>query len=347
MTENRQCPANNEVIDIHCHAAGIGAGQSGCHVSGRLSRNWRYRQYLNAFGVTEAELEEFGDGLIIRRLSERLTASYFVDSAVVLALDCSVDRDGHENLSRTELYVPNEFVRKETSGYPNLHYGASVHPYRKDAIERLHRAASQEAVLIKWLPSVQHIDPADKGLLPFYRCLRDLGLPLLTHTGDEHSFTTSENALSDPDRLSLPLDCGVTVIAAHVATNGTNGGQNNFERLLPLFPRYPNLFSDISSLTQLNKIGHLQRVLKYKHIHQRLIYGTDMPILNTAAVSPIYFIHSLGLKKTMELYGFKNPWDRDLKLKEALGVPQHIFAKGSAILRLKSGVPPPPDPLLK
>lgn len=336
MKEEKQNSGKAEVVDIHCHAAGIGAGQSGCHVSPRLRRNWRYKQYLKAFGVTDAEVSEFGDSLIIRRLSELLAGSQFVDSAVLLALDCSIDRDGHENMSRTEMYVPNEFVSKETAKHHNLHFGASIHPLRKDAIKRLESAFKQKSVLIKWLPSVQHIDPADRKLIPFYNSLRDLGLPLLVHTGDEHSFTASQNELSDPARLSLALDCGVSVIAAHVATNGVNGGQKNFERLLPLFSKYENLFGDISSLTQLNKIGHLQSVLRHKQIIERLIYGTDMPILNTAAVSPLYFIHTLGFRKTMGICECKNPWDQDLKLKEALGTPQHIFEKGSVVLQLNS-----------
>jgi hypothetical protein len=336
MKEIERKSETAEVVDIHCHAAGIGAGRSGCHVSRRLINNWRYRLYLKAFGVTEREIHESGDGLVIQRLSEQLTASLFVDSAVLLALDCCVDRDGHENFFRTELYVPNEFVMKETSKHPNLYFGASIHPYRNDAISRLHSVASQGAVLMKWLPSVQHIDPADRRLVRFYESLRELGLPLLIHTGNEHSFTASHDLYSDPARLTIPLDCGVTVIAAHMATNGMNGGEKNFERLLSLCSRYPNLFGDISSLTQLNKIGHLQKVLAHNEILDRLIYGTDMPILNTAAVSPFYFMNSLGLRDMISINHIKNSWDRDIKLKEALGVPQQVFDNGSTILKLNS-----------
>lgn len=326
---------NPEIIDIHCHSAGIGAGQSGCYVSPALLRNWRFGLYLRAFGVTRAELVEQGDGLVISRLSERLSSSSEVDSAVVLALDCVVDEKGGPNLDATELYVPNEFVSGETRKYNNLYFGASIHPFRKNAIEELRKVYDEKAVLIKWLPSVQHIDPFDKRLIPFYDCMAELGLPLLTHTGDEHSFTRARNAFSDPARLRLPLDHGVTVIAAHAATNGTNNGQRNFERLLPMFSEYPNLYADISSLTQINKWGHLQRILKHGEILDRLIYGTDMPIIATAAVSPLYFAHTLGLGKAFELRKMKNPWDQDVKLKKALGVPRPIFEKAAALLRGK------------
>lgn len=331
MKEKRQNPERAEVIDIHCHAAGIGAGESGCHVSPEMRRSWKYGLYLRAFGVTAAEVNKHGDALIIQRLSEKLSASAMVDSAVVLALDCVVDEKGRHDLPQTEMHVPNEFVAREVRKYDNLYFGASIHPYRKDALEELLKASEEDAVLVKWLPSVQYIDPADKRLVPFYSRMRELGLPLLTHTGDEHSFTKSRNELSDPQRLRLPLELGVTIIAAHCATNGRNGGQRNFERILPLFSKYPNLYADISSLTQLNKVGHLKNILRHKDIQDRLLYGTDMPILTTAAVSPWYFVHTIGLGKAASLHKVENPWDRDVKLKEALGVPQPVFESASRL----------------
>ncbi|MGD0886230.1 MAG: amidohydrolase family protein [Thermodesulfovibrionales bacterium] len=331
MEEKNQTSANPEIIDIHCHAAGIGAGQSGCYISPAMLRNWRFGLYLKAFGVTEAEVHERGDALVIQRLSEKLSSSSMVDSAVILALDCVVDEKGRPDFSKTELYVPNEFVCREVRKYDNLYFGASIHPYRKNALDELQKAYDEKAALIKWLPSVQHIDPADNRLTSFYHRMRELGLPLLTHTGDEHSFTTATNILSDPERLRLPLDLGVTVIAAHVATNGKNGGQRNFDRILPMFSEYSNLYADISSLTQLNKVVHLKSVLRHKQIHDRLLYGTDMPILSTAAVSPLYFVSTLGLRKAFTLRKVSNAWDQDVNLKQALGVPRPVFGRASVL----------------
>ena len=77
----------------------------------------------------------------------------------------------------------------------------------------------------KWLPPIQHIDPANQRLVPFYLRLKELGLPLLSHTGSEHSFTRARNELGDPERLRLPLSLGVTVIAAHAAGSGRNQGK--------------------------------------------------------------------------------------------------------------------------
>lgn len=327
----------SEIIDIHCHAAGIGAGGSGCHVSPALRRSWKFGIYLRAFGVTEKEVAAKGDAVIIQRLSERLAGSEHVDSAVILAMDSVVDGSGGPDLSRSEIYVPNEFVSAEVRKYGNLYFGASINPYRKDALKRLEQVVRDNAVLVKWLPSIQFIDPSDKRLIPFYDLMRETGLPLLTHTGDEHSFTMARNELGDPHRLRLPLDMGVTVIAAHAATNGRNGGQSNFERILPMFSQYPNLFADISSLTQINKMGHLKRLLKHTAIHHKLLYGTDMPIINTPAVSPYYFAFEFGPKQVFSLKRLLNPWDRDVRIKQLLGVPQSIFANAEMLFaeRLK------------
>jgi len=317
------------IIDIHCHTAGTGAGGSGCFVSRSLRESWKYRIYLKAFGVTEKELQTEGDGLILRRLSENLAGSRRVAAAVVLAMDGVVGDTGEVDTARTEMYIPNEFVAAETNRYPNLLFGASINPYRRDAVERLEKAADSGAVLVKWLPSIQHIDPADKRVVPFYLRMKELGLPLLTHTGEESSFTWTRNELGDPQLLRLPLSLGVTVIAAHAASNGKNHDERNFDRFLRLSRDYPNLYADISALTQLNRLGHLARLLKYRELHGRLLYGTDMPLLNTGIVSPFAFPFRVSPAKMLAIARIANPWDRDVALKQALGVTAEIFASSA------------------
>ncbi len=315
-----------KIVDMHCHAAGIGAGGSGCYVSDAMRHNWRYRIFLKAFGVTEDELLREGDGLILTRLSETLSESHSVSAAVVLALDGVVDADGNLDLRKTEAYIPNEFIAEETAKYPNLLFGASINPYRRDAIARLEQAACSGAVLVKWLPPIQEIDPSDRRLTPFYLKLKELGLPLLSHTGMEHSFTRSNEALGDPELLRLPLSLGVTVIAAHSACSGTSRGDSYYDRFVRLCREYPTLYGDISSLTQLNRLGTLRRVLKERDLRGRLVYGTDMPLINTAIVSPFAFLFSISPRRMAIIVGIRNPWDRDMALKEALGVGHAIFA---------------------
>jgi uncharacterized protein len=326
--------AEKNLIDVHCHTAGIGAGGSGCFVSDALRKSWKYRIYLRAFGVTEKELQKEGDALILRRLSESLARSRRVAQAVILAMDGVVGEDGELDMAKTEIYIPNEFVAAQTRRYPNLLFGASINPYRRDALQRLEQAEADGAVLLKWLPSIQHIDPADQRLIPFYLKLKELGLPLLSHTGEESSFTWTRDELGDPERLRLPLSLGVTVIAAHAASNGRNHGERNEERFLRLSREYPNLYADISALTQMNRLGHLQRLLKHRELHGRLLYGTDMPLPNTGIVSQYAFLGRLPLRRIRAISRITNPWDRDVALKEALGVTNEIFTNAKDIIRV-------------
>lgn len=335
-------PSFPAITDIHCHTAGIGAGASGCFVSNAMRRNVRFNFFLKTFGVSERELQQHGDGLVLERLSQSLGESQMVSAAVVLAMDGAVDTHGNLDEAATEIYIPNEFLGRECRKHSNLLFGASINPYRPDSLDRLDRAAADGAVLLKWLPSVQGIDPADQRLKPFYRRLRELKLPLLSHTGGEESFTRVDNSLADPARLHRALDEGVTVIAAHCASNGRNDGQKNMERLLPLFEEFPNLYADISSLTQANRLGHLPAVLRHTDIHDRLLYGSDMPIINSFITSPWWHAYRIPLAAVRRIAVITNPWDRDVELKRALGVTEEVLANNRKVFVGAALAPPDP-----
>jgi uncharacterized protein len=218
------------VIDIHCHGAGIGAGGSGCRIAPRLRHSWKFRRYLKAFEVTVEALETGGDMLVLSRMARRLAESRFVDKAVVFALDGVIDSRGVLDEHRTELYIPDQFIARACRQHPNLLFGASIHPRRSDALERLDRAVENGAVLVKWLPSIQNIDPAQPDLVPFYRRLAELKLPLLSHTGEEGSFTRADDHLADPERLALPwsraspLSPPIALATAAIRDNPTSSG---------------------------------------------------------------------------------------------------------------------------
>lgn len=311
-----------KLTDFHCHTAGIGAGGSGCFVSEAMKRSVRFDAFLRGFGVTRAELEAQGDSVVIDLIAAGIAASDKVGRAVILALDGAVDERGELDRARTEMYVPNEFVAAQVAKHPELLFGASVNPYRPDALARLEWAKAHGAVLVKWLPSIQHIDPADPRLVPFYRKLVELKLPLLTHTGTEHSFTQSDDRLCDPERLRLALDQGVTVIAAHAATKGRYQGKPAIERLAALMKQYPNLYADTSSLTQINKHSDLLKVLRRPEFRGRLVYGTDYPLTAMPVmVSPWYYLFRLSWHQKRAISATGNLWDRDVALKQALGMP--------------------------
>ena len=312
-------------VDMHCHLAGLGAGDSGCFISPRMRRNWRFNIYLRSFGVTRRELEQHGDQLVAARVSAALAQSRWVRAAVVLAMDGVIGADGGLDRERTEFFVPEEFVAAMVARHPNLRFGASVNPWRPDALERLAQAQARGAVLVKWLPNIMGIDPADRRWLPFYEKLAELGLPLLSHTGPEHSFPRTDETLGDPEKLRLPLRAGVTVIAAHVSASGAYHGEAGADRLARLMREFPNLYADISALTLINNLGHLYRAVRRPEFAGRLVYGTDFPLIQTALVSPWYAVR-LPLREKLAIARERNPWDRDVRLKLGLGATPDIFA---------------------
>lgn len=324
----------DKFVDLHVHTAGFGAGDSGCFVSAAMQSSYKFDLYLKSFGTTRAEVQRDGDASLLRRLSEQVAASRHISHAVVLALDGALDEaTGQLDRVRTEVYVPNEFVARETSRYTNLLWGASINPLRADALERLDWAAARGAVLVKWIPSIMHFAPDDTRLTNFYRRLIELQLPLLCHAGQERSFTLARDELCDPLRLRLPLSLGVTVIAAHIASTGSNGRERDTDRLARLMLEFPNLRTELSSLTQINKPGYLREALLSPQFRGRVAYGSDFPLINTALVSPWYHPLELTTSQMRAIAAETNVWDRDVALKQALGVPPEVFTRSAEWLR--------------
>jgi len=314
-----------KLLDMHVHTAGIGAGDSGCFISKQMESSWKLSIYLKSFGTTRQELQQKGDAHVIQLISQQLSGSKHVGQAILLAMDGVVDEKGELDKSRTEIYVPNAFIARETAKTTNLLFGASINPLRKDALAQLDWAATNGARLVKWIPSIMQFDPADERLTPFYKQLVELKLPLLTHAGQERSFTSARDELCDPQRLHLPLKLGVTVIVAHIASTGSNEGQRDTDRLASMMATYTNLFSEISSLTQVNKLGYLREALTRPEWQGRLLFGSDFPLINTALCSPHFYPLQLNASERSRLAAIENPWDRDVELKQALGVPREVF----------------------
>lgn len=324
------------IIDMHCHTAGFGAGGSGAWVSKDLRGSWKFRLYLKIFGSSLSEVEREGDEILMKIIAKSIEQSRYVEGAVILAMDAPYTDEGNLDELEGEVVVPNRFVGEQVKRFSNLYFGSSVHPNRGDALEELEWSKDHGAVLVKWLPNIQNIDPSNERYRAYYEKLVELDLPLLTHVGDEDSFSKTNNALGDPHLLKFPLDCGVRVIAAHVASSGQSEGQDNVERLLQMMPVYPNLFADLSTLTQMNRKKYLPIVLNDPRLDGRLMYGTDYPLTNTPLVTSLQFLLHLKFGQIWNLLMTGNSWDRDVKQKAALGVRPEVFELPRKFLKISN-----------
>lgn len=99
---------------------------------------------------------------MVKRLSETAADAAHLDGVVVLSLDGIVNERGELDCKQTQVYIPNDYVAEQADLYPNIYFGASINPYRHDALSRLEQVKKQGAKLIKWIPNIQHIDPSDE-----------------------------------------------------------------------------------------------------------------------------------------------------------------------------------------
>src|SRR5581483_6037704 len=209
--------AARDRIDMHVHMVANGSSGIGGWI--RL-RGWH--RFLAGFmvrqlGLHPEILKGDLDEVYAGRLLELVRSSSF-DSVVLLAHERVHDPDGRPREDLGSMYVPNDLVLRLAREHPEFLAGVSIHPARRDAMAELERCVSDGAVLMKCLPNCQNIDCSDRRYRPFWKRMAELRLPLLAHTGGEHTVPVVNAALADPKLLRLPLECGVTVIAAHCAT---------------------------------------------------------------------------------------------------------------------------------
>ncbi|MEM7181703.1 MAG: hypothetical protein AAF518_12370 [Spirochaetota bacterium] len=215
----------------------------------------------------------------------------------------------------------------------------SIHPYRKDALERLEYWAQKGSKLIKWLPNAQGIDPANPKLVPFYKKVKQLGMAILTHSGDEKAVESEDDQkLGNPLLLRLPLNLGVKIIVAHCASLGKNidledpnkAEKANYQLFLRLLndPKYnDNLYGELSAITLVTRIPEpLHTVLKSSNLHSRLVNGSDYPIpainalIHTGEFVEMGMLSEREQKYINEIYQF-NPILFDFVLKRTLKDP--------------------------
>jgi len=328
---HRLCEAG--YIDNHVHVALFGHQSKG-YISKAMRKGFKFSFYEKIFGVTEEMAMKEGDQIIFKVIHQQVRESKYIDQVVILALDQVYAKTGELKKDQTQIYVPNSFVYEQTQKYKTQLFGASVHPYRKDALKELEKVKKEGAVLIKLIPAIHLFDPSDPVLITYYKKLKELHLPLLIHMDDEQSFAYDGKEFSGPKKLRLALDLGVTVICAHAASNGGTKGQNQyFEELSQMATHYPNLYADISALLIFKtRFNHLQKVISDPRWKGKLIYGSDWPLSHQLLSSPLYYFFKLGPIDSLKLAFTSNTWDRDVLIKKAFGTPESIFVKTKELL---------------
>jgi hypothetical protein len=319
----------SQPLDMHVHIVGTGASGTGCWL--RLSRWHRplAGYMLQHIGLPGDAFERNFDALYVEHLLAQVRTSSLA-AAMILAHDEVYDDAGNRLAGIGSFYVPNDYVLKLARAHPEFLPAVSIHPARPDALEELDRCLAAGAVAMKCLPNCHNIDCNDRRFAKFWERMAEAGLPLLAHTGGEHTVPVVRPDLANPEVLRLPLECGVKVIAAHCATKSGLTDPEYFFQLMAMFAEYPNLYGDISAFNVPLRGRHVRECLKPEYV-SRMVHGSDYPV-------PVNGLWA-WLRGFVEWKAWRcsahdpNVIERDYQLKVAMGFPPEVFTRGWQILR--------------
>lgn len=357
-------------IDTHFHVLGNGTDlnnvDNDVYFYADDNHHWFARLLYN---MVEKDIKDLGadfnqDGKIstdeyFKLAYKLLTTSKELDGIVLLALDAVYSPEtGELDEVKTDLYVSNTFLNKkvielnerlQNESDPKMRskkffLGASVSPNRKDWDSELEYVLSQtDAVLIKWIPSTQHIHLSDEKHIEFYEAFASHNMPLLCHVGPEYSFPEGlrQRELDDFRFLEKPLDHGVTVIAAHCATPVFPLiDKNEIQEFYALMKNANEggevrLWADTSALSLSTRIPLIPEILE-TFPSEWLVHGSDFPIPIDAWPHLPWVTTDMTPEEYIEIIKTKNPLDRDVKIKQAHGFSNSIIGNSEKVLRLPS-----------
>jgi mannonate dehydratase len=284
------------VWDCHVHVAGTGDSGSGITTAPEMESLMSPVQfaqrlfYLNAGCVHDAPGRV--DQSYVERMHNLVEGLRPGAKLMLFAFDRCHDEAGRPVPEKTAFHVPDAYARDLARRHPEVfEWVCSIHPYRADAVSALEAAAAAGARAVKWLPAAMGMDPASPRCDAFYGALARLGLPLISHAGEEKAVHgAARPEFGNPLRLRRALDQGVRVVVAHCASIGRDEDLNrpargrvaSFELFARLMaePRYERLlFADISAITQRNRdINVLKAIVGRREWHGRLLNGSDYPL---------------------------------------------------------------------
>jgi uncharacterized protein len=326
-------------VDMHVHIVGNGAGGTGCWLRVKGWHRPLAALMLRQIGLPSSAMSGDLDRLYAERLVELVKTSS-LGAIVILAHDQVYDEQGKVMEGVGSFYVPNDYVLKLAREHPEFLPAVSIHPARPDALEELDRCLAGGTVMMKCLPNCHNINCNDRRYLKFWERMAAAGLPLLAHTGGEHTVPVVRKELSDPRTLKLPLQCGINVIAAHCATKSGLFDPEYFHIFAEMTRRHPNLYGDTSAFNVPIRGRHVRECLR-EPLVERMLHGSDYPV-------PVHG-HFPWAKGYVDWPTFRrwerhpNILERDYQLKRAMGFPPECFSRIWGILRTMRPVESPVD----
>jgi predicted TIM-barrel fold metal-dependent hydrolase len=312
------------VVDCHVHVSACTPKNGEMSEALQNSPAFRFMRWRLKIEGYDANAER----QIAQKLKDTLDETPELNAAVILAFDGVYNREGEFDAVQTHLHVKNDYVIELSRRNRKMLFGASVNPYRKDAVAELERCIKAGAVLLKWLPVTQDFNPADEKCFAIYEVLTHYKLPLLCHTGGEKSLPVLDMGVADPALLEPALKRGVTVIAAHCGTRSTAKEHDYVPTFVRMAKEYENLYGDTAALDLPTRSYAWETVLNDPVVRSKLVHGSDWPIPAFPPVS------HLSWAEAFQLLRDANWMRRDVHIKQSLGLGMDYWNRGATLLRL-------------
>ena len=147
----------SRLMDFHTHILGLGNSHSGIWVNPAMQtpanplRYFRFQVFKNASGIYQ---DEQADQQYLTRLLKLIDNLPEKGRFMILGFDKHYTPNGKDDPERTEFFIPNEYIFSLVKKNPEIFTPMiSIHPYRKDALQKLEEWNKKGVRFIKWLPN--------------------------------------------------------------------------------------------------------------------------------------------------------------------------------------------------
>ncbi|HHS83613.1 MAG TPA: mannonate dehydratase [Gammaproteobacteria bacterium] len=307
-----------KTIDIHSHLLSPQVRFD------RLLDRFAVRFFASSLGVDPRELKTQPWETYVTSMACAVAASRFVEKTCLFGVDCQIDSKGRECGRDRTVCAMSEDVISVAHRYPQQFIPFfSINPLRPNALDLIDEYMEKGCRGAKFLQNYWGVDLNHPDRIPYYEKLKQYKLPLVIHIGSEYSIK-SVKSLEGIDMLNLPLEVGVTVIAAHMGLGRFNHKllfwrnlsrnpawfDDDYFRLLEMLEQYDNLYADISAMLIPLRARALPHLAKQKQIHHKILFGTDYPVPFMIRFNT----HGLPRCNTLQIAKIKNPFDRYISL---------------------------------
>ncbi|MEJ2456284.1 MAG: amidohydrolase family protein [Candidatus Thiodiazotropha sp.] len=303
-----------KTIDIHTHLMNPGVRFD------RFYDKLTIRFFAKSLGVDPQALMADPYQAYVASMANSIRESAYVEKTCLFGVDSRYDENGREIHRDRTVCAMTEDVLNVALDYPDQFIPfLSVNPRRPDALDLIDAYTERGSRGAKFLQNYWSVDLNDERFIPYYERLVAHGLPLIVHVGSEYTIA-SDSRYEGIDMVDLPLECGVTVIAAHMGLGRVmhklmpwrNFSRNprhfdsDYFQLLEKLERQANLYADISAILAPLRARALRHLSEATTVHGKILFGTDFPVPYSIRLNS----YDLSSTKRKQIGRISNPFDR-------------------------------------